>query len=72
MNKVYKKLRGDTTVEFTVYQTTAETDLNAVAGYLEKAAKEDATLTKVASGSALLVGDAAAAATGMTVKPEGQ
>jgi len=72
VNKVYKKLRGDTTVEFTVYQTTAETDLNAVAGYLEKAAKEDATLTKVASGSALLVGDAAAAATGMTVKPEGQ
>lgn len=72
VNKVYKKLRGDTTVEFTVYQTTAETDLNAVAGYLEKAAKEDATLTKVASGSALLVGDAAAAATEMTVKPEGQ
>lgn len=72
VNKVYKKLRGDTTVEFTVYQTTAETDQNAASGYLEKSAKEDATMTKVASGRALLVGDDAAAATEMTVKPEGQ
>ena len=41
VSKVYKKLGGDTTVEFTVYQTSAETDLNAAAGYLEKSAKAD-------------------------------
>ena len=70
VSKVYKKLGGDTTVEFTVYQTSAETDLNAAAGYLEKSAKADETMTKVASGSAVLPGDDAAAAGGMTVQPE--
>ena len=70
VSKVYKKLGGDTTVEFTVYQTSAETDLNAAAGYLEKSAKADETMTKVASGSAVLPGDDAAAAGSMTVQPE--
>ena len=70
VSKVYKKLGGDTTVEFTVYQTSAETDLNAAAGYLEKSAKADETMTKVASGSAVLPGDSAAAAGSMTVQPE--
>lgn len=72
VNKVYKKLRGDTTVEFTVYQASAETDLDAAAGYLEKNAKEDPSLTKIGSGSAVLVGDDPAAVEGITVKPEGQ
>ena len=40
-----------------------------VEGYLEKNAKEDATLTKTGSGSAVLVLDSAEDVTGMTVKP---
>ena len=47
-----------------------KTDLNAAAGYLEKSAKADETMTKVASGSAVLPGDDAAAAGSMTVQPE--
>lgn len=70
VSKVYKKLRGDTTVDFTVYQTSAETDRNAAAGYLEKNAKDDATLTRVAAGSAVLVLDNAEDVTGMTVQAE--
>ena len=70
VNKVYKKLRGDTTVDFVVYQTSPETDQAAAAGYLEKAAKDDATLTKVAAGSAVLVLDNTEDVTGMTVKAE--
>lgn len=70
VNKVYKKLRGDTTVDFTVYQTSAETDRTAVTGYLEKNAKDDATLTRVAAGSAVLVLNSVEDVTGMTVKPE--
>ncbi|MCI9433280.1 MAG: folate family ECF transporter S component [Oscillospiraceae bacterium] len=69
VNKVYKKLRGDTTVEFTVYQTSPETDQAAVSGYLEKNAKEDATLTKTGSGSAVLTLGSVESVTGMTVKP---
>ena len=69
VNKVYKKLKGDTTIEFTVYQTSAETDQAAAAGYLEKKAKDDASLTKVASGSAVLTADNAEDVTGMSVKP---
>lgn len=70
VNKVYKKLRGDTTVEFTVYQTSSETDLAAVSGYLEKKAKDDATLTKVAAGSAVLTAGSVENMTGLTVQPE--
>ena len=70
VNKVYKKLRGDTTVDFTVYQTSAETDRTAVTGYLEKNAKDDTTLTRVAAGSAVLVLNSVEDVTGMTVKPE--
>lgn len=69
VSKVYKKLRGDTTVEFTVYQTSPETDLAAASGYLEKNAKDDATLTKVAAGSAVLTAGSVENVTGMTVQP---
>lgn len=54
-SKVYKKLGGDTTVEFTVYQTSPDTDLSAASGYLEKNAKEDETLSLAGSGSAVLI-----------------
>ena len=70
VNKVYKRFRGDTTVEFTVYQSSEATDLAAVSGYLEKNAKDDATLTKVASGSAVLTGGSVDSVTGLTVTPE--
>lgn len=69
VNKVYKQLRGDTTVEFTVYQSSDATDLAAAGGYLEKNAKEDETLTKIASGSAVLVKDSTEDVTSLTVKP---
>ena len=55
VNKVYKKLGGDTTVEFTIYQTSEATDLSAVSSYLDKNAKADETLTAAGSGSAVLV-----------------
>ena len=55
VNKVYKKLGGDTTVEFTIYQTSDATDLSAAAGYLEKNAKTDESLTAAGSGTAVLV-----------------
>lgn len=54
-SKVYKKLGGDTTVEFTIYQTSPETDISAASGYLEKNAKLDESLTLAGSGSAVLV-----------------
>ena len=69
VNKVSKKLRGDTTVEFTIYQTSEGTDLAAAAGYLEKSAKGDDTLTRVGAGSAVLVLDSVENVTGMSVKP---
>lgn len=69
VSKVYKKLGGDTTVEFTVYQSSGATDPAALAGYLDKDAKKDETLTQVASGSALLVGDSAQNIADLTVQP---
>lgn len=54
-NKVYKKLGGDTTVEFTIYQTSEGTDLTAASSYLDKNAKKDESLTAAGSGSAVLV-----------------
>lgn len=53
-SKVYKKFRGDTTVEFTIYQASEGTDLAAVSGYLEKNAKNDESLSKTGSGTAVL------------------
>ena len=49
VNKVYKKLKGDTTVEFNVYNTTADTDASAASRYLAKNAKEDESLTEARS-----------------------
>lgn len=69
-SKVYKKLRGDTTVEFTVYQTSEGTDLDAASGYLDKNAKKDETLTRVASGTAVLTAGSVENVTGISVKPE--
>lgn len=67
VNKVYKKLGGDTTVEFTVYQTSDATDLNAVSSYLDKNAKKDETLTAAGSGSAVLVKGSTGDITGLTI-----
>ena len=67
VSKVYKKLKGDTTVEFTVYQSSEGTDTAAVAGYLDKNAKKDESLTLVASGSAVLIQDSAQNVTELTV-----
>ena len=67
VSKVYKKLKGDTTVEFTVYQSSEGTDAAAVAGYLDKNAKKDESLTLVASGTAVLIQDSAQNVTGLTV-----
>lgn len=66
-NKVYKKLGGDTTVEFTIYQTSDATDLNAVGSYLDKNAKKDETLTAAGSGSAVLVKGSTGDVTGLTI-----
>ena len=70
VNKVYKQLRGDTTVEFTVYQTSPATDLAAAAGYLEKNAKADETMARTGSGSAVLEKDSAGSVTAYTVTPD--
>ena len=70
VNKVYKKLRGDTTIEFTVYQTSDATDRQAAAAYLEKNAKDDETLARIGSGSAVLVLDSAQDISGLIVEPE--
>lgn len=67
VSRVEKKLGGDSTVQFTVYQVSAETDLDAAAAYLDKNAKKDETLTPVASGSAVLVKDSAQDITDLTV-----
>lgn len=67
VNKVYKKLGGDTTVEFTIYQTSDATDLNAVSSYLDKNAKKDETLTAAGSGSAVLVKGSTGDITGLTI-----
>ena len=55
-NKVYKQLRGDTTVEFNVYATAPETDMKRIQdGVRVKTIKDDATLTQTAKGTATLV-----------------
>lgn len=69
VNKVYKKLGGDTTVEFTVYQTSDATDLSAVSSYLDKNAQKDETLTAAGSGSAVLVKGSTGDITGLTIAP---
>lgn len=69
VSKVYKKLGGDTTVEFTVYQTSEGTNLTAVSSYLDKNAKEDKTLTAAGSGSAVLVKGSTGDITGLTIAP---
>ena len=68
-SKVYKKLGGDTTVEFTIYETSPETDTSAAAGYLEKNAKTDETLTLAGSGTAVLVKGSTDSVTGITITP---
>ena len=70
VNKVYKKLKGDTTVEFNVYDTTAGTDASAASRYLVKNAKEDESLTQAGSGTVVLVLDDTANLTGLDVKLE--
>lgn len=72
VSKVYKKLGGDTTVEFTVYQTSPDTDISAASGYLEKNAKTDETLTLAGSGSAVLVKGSTGNITDLSVTPASQ
>ena len=67
VSKVYKKLGGDTTVEFTIYQTSDATDLSAVSGYLDKNAKSDDTLMAAGSGSAVLVKGSTGDVTNVTI-----
>ena len=69
LDKVYKQLKGDTTVEFNVYQTSEGTDLAAAESYRVTHAKKDETLTQVASGSAVLILDDAGAVTDLVVTP---
>ncbi|MDE7261540.1 MAG: folate family ECF transporter S component [Oscillospiraceae bacterium] len=69
-NKVYKKLGGDTTVEFTIYQSSEGTDLEAASCYLDKNAKKDETLTPAGSGSAVLVKGSTGDITGLTIQTE--
>jgi len=68
-SKVYKKLGGDTTVEFTVYGTSPDTDLDAASGYLEKNAKKDETLTLTGSGTAVLVKGSTSDITSLEIEP---
>lgn len=72
VSKVYKKLGGDTTVEFTIYQTSDATDLSAASGYLDKNAKKDETLTEAGSGSAVLVKGNTGNITALTVNTAAQ
>ncbi len=70
MNKVYKHFRGDTTVLFNVYDTTAETDLAKIqAGVRAKTVKEDPTLTKIATGKAILTKDDVHSVAELTITP---
>ena len=70
LKKVFKQLRGDTTVEFQVYETSPDTDLTKASGYRTADVKGDGTLTVTATGSAVLVQDQAGEITGLTVTPE--
>jgi len=69
-NQVYKKLKGDTTVNFNVYDTSDATDLTAAAGYLAKNAKKDESLTQAGSGSVVLALDDVSKIVGLDVKLE--
>lgn len=71
LNKIYKKLFGDTTIEFKVYQVTDETDLEAAAGYTNTKAKEDETMTEGTSGSVVLVKDDIGDMASLTLKSSG-
>ena len=70
LKKVFKQLRGDTTVEFQVYETSSDTDLAKAAGYRTADVKGDGTLTLTATGSAVLVQDRAGEITGLMVTPK--
>lgn len=70
LKKVFKQLRGDTTVEFQVYETSPDTDLTKAAGYRTADVKGDDTLTLTATGSAVLVRDDADEITSLTVTPK--
>lgn len=70
LKKVFKQLRGDTTVEFQVYETSPDTDLAKAAGYRTADVKGDGTLTLTATGSAVLVRDDADEITSLTVTPK--
>lgn len=67
---VYKKVGGDTTVEFSIYQSSEATDLAAASGYLDKNAKTDETLTPAGSGTAVLVKGSAGNVTSLTIHTE--
>ena len=69
LKKVFKQLRGDTTVEFQVYETSPDTDLTKAAGYRTADVKGDGTLTLTGTGSAVLVRDDADEITSLTVTP---
>ena len=69
-SKVYKKVGGDTTVEFSIYQSSEATDLAAASGYLDKNAKTDETLTPAGSGTAVLVKGSAGNVTSLTIHTE--
>ena len=71
VSKVYKKLRGDTTVEFVVYESSPATDLAAAAGYLEKNAKTDDTLVQLGAGTAVLEGGSVQNILEFTLTPGG-
>lgn len=69
-NKVYKKLRGDTTVEFNVYATSPETDMARIqSGVRVKTIKEDKTLTQTAKGTVTLVQNDPERVLDLTVSP---
>ena len=70
LKKVFKQLRGDTTVEFQVYATSPDTDLAKASGYRTADVKGVGTLTLTATGSAVLVQDQSGEITGLTVTPE--
>ncbi len=69
LEKVYKHLKGDTSVTFNVYQTSDSTDLAAAEVYRVTHANKDESLTLVASGSAVLVLDDAESVRDLTVVP---
>lgn len=71
LDKVYKQLGGDTNVTFHVYETSGATDMAAARGYRVTHAKKDASLTQVATGSAVLVRDDAGTITELRVAPDG-